>query len=67
MGIFTNLNLNGTTPARVQPKVGEWGPDKVGTAGALKRMRIWVTLAFLASVAALFGLGYYFYKAFMGG
>ena len=27
--VFTDLNLNGTTPARAQPRIGEWGP--VGT------------------------------------
>ena len=65
--IFTNLNLNGSAPTRVQPKVGEWGPQMVPTTAAKKRMRIWASLALLVAVAALFGLGYYFYKALTGG
>ena len=64
MRIFTDLNLNGTTPARVQPKVGEWGPLLVPTTRAKKRMRIWVALAFVLAVTALFLLGWFFYRVF---
>ncbi|MEL4357924.1 MULTISPECIES: hypothetical protein [unclassified Luteococcus] len=63
---FSNLNLNGNAPARVQPKVGEWGPERVPTTQAKKRLRIWVSLAFIGAVAALCGLGWYFYKAMNG-
>lgn len=63
MRIFSNLNLNGRSPARVQPKVGEWGPQLVPTTAAKMRMRIWASLALVLGIAALFGLGYYFYKA----
>lgn len=61
--IFTNLNLNGNTPARVQPKVGEWGPQRVPTTAAKKRMRIWVSLGFVAAVSLLVFVGYTFFKA----
>jgi type VI protein secretion system component VasF len=61
--IFTNLNLNGTTPARVQPKVGEWGPTKVPTTAAKKRMRIWVSIAFVVVLAVLVFVGWTFFKA----
>ncbi|WP_040438213.1 MULTISPECIES: hypothetical protein [Aestuariimicrobium] len=64
MRIFTNLNLNGTTPARVQPKVGEWGPTKVPTTAAKKRMRIWVSIAFVVVLAVLVFVGWTFFKAF---
>lgn len=67
MRIFTDLNLNGATPPRVQPKVGEWGPQMVPSTAAKKRTRIWASLALLLAVAALFGLGYYFYKVLTGG
>ncbi|MEL4504595.1 hypothetical protein AAEX63_05735 [Luteococcus sp. H138] len=63
---FSDLNLNGTAPARVQPKVGEWGPERVPTTQAKRRLRIWVSLAFIAVVAALCGLGWYFYKKLNG-
>lgn len=62
MKIFSNLNLNGTTPPRVQPKVGEWGPHRVATTAAKKRMRIWVGIAFVAAWAGLYLLGWFFYK-----
>ncbi|MGJ6979345.1 hypothetical protein ACSDQ9_02270 [Aestuariimicrobium soli] len=64
MRIFTNLNLNGTSPARVQPKVGEWGPRKVPTTAAKKRMRIWVSIAFVVVATVLVYVGYTFFKAF---
>ncbi len=63
MRIFTNLNLNGSTPARVQPKVGEWGPQRVPTTAAKKRMRIWVSVAFVAALSLMVYLGYQFFKA----
>lgn len=63
MRIFTDLDLNGRTPARVQPKVGEWGPQLVPSRGAKLRMRIWASLALVLGIAALFWLGHFFYKA----
>nr|WP_203566370.1 hypothetical protein [Aestuariimicrobium ganziense] len=67
MRMFSNLNLNGDAPPRVQPKVGEWGPRGVPTTAAKKRMRIWVSIAFVLALAALVGLGYYFYDMLQGG
>jgi hypothetical protein len=64
--IFSNLNLNGATPPRVQPTVGEWGPVKVPSTKAKKRMRIWVILALLAAMIAIFLLGWYVYHAMTG-
>lgn len=58
---FSDLNLNGDAPARVQPKVGEWGPERVPTTQAKKRLRIWVSLAFVAALTALCLLGWFFY------
>lgn len=63
---FSDLNLNGDTPARVQPRVGEWGPEAVPTTQAKKRMRLWVSLAYVAALTALCLLGWYFYKALNG-
>jgi hypothetical protein len=64
--IFSNLNLHGATPPRVQPILGEWGPEKVPTTRAKKRMRIWVGLALLAGMIAIFLLGWYVYYAMTG-
>lgn len=64
--IFSDLNLNGDAPVRVQPKVGEWGPLRVPTTAQKKKVRIQVSLAFSAAVVALFLLGNFFYKLLMG-
>jgi hypothetical protein len=64
--IFSNLNLHGATPPRVQPSVGEWGPLKVPSTKQKKRMRIWVSLALLGSLIGIFLLGWYVYYAMTG-
>lgn len=64
--IFSNLNLNGLTPPRVQPTIGEWGPLRVPSTKAKKRMRIWVGLVLLGTMIALFLLGWYVYHATTG-
>ena len=64
--IFSNLNLHGRTPLRVQPTIGEWGPVKVPTTKQKRRMRIWVTLALLGAMIAIFLLGWYVYYLMTG-
>jgi hypothetical protein len=64
--IFSNLNLNGATPPRVQPLLGEWGPLQVPSTRSKKRMRIWVGLALLGAMLAIFCLGWYVYHALTG-
>jgi hypothetical protein len=64
--IFSNLNLHGATPPRVQPSVGEWGPLKVPSTKQKKRMRIWASLALLGGLIAIFLLGWYVYHAMTG-
>lgn len=59
--IFSNLNLNGRTPPRVQPQIGEWGPDKVPTTKQKKRMRIYVLIALPVTMLACFLVGWYAY------
>lgn len=66
MRVFSNLNLNGATPPRVQPRLGEWGPELVPSTRQKRRMRIWVGLALLGGMLALFGLGWYVYHAMTG-
>lgn len=64
--IFSNLNLNGPTPVRVQPKLGELGPDLVPTTRSKKRMRIWASLATFGFALAIFLLGWYVYYLMTG-
>jgi hypothetical protein len=64
--IFSNLNLHGATPPRVQPKIGEWGPLKVPSTKQKRRMRIWVALALLGALIAIFLLGWYVYYVMTG-
>ena len=66
MRIFSNLNLNGSTPPRVQPLLGEWGPDQVPGTKQKRRMRIWVGLVLLGAMIAIFLLGWYVYHAMTG-
>jgi hypothetical protein len=63
---FSNLNLNGRTPPRVQPTIGEWGPANVPTTGQKKRMRIYVLIALPAAMLACFLLGWYVYFLMTG-
>ena len=66
MKIFSNLNLNGTTPPRVQPSLGDWGPEMLPSTRSKKRMRIWVGLALFATMLAIFLLGWYIYHLMTG-
>lgn len=63
---FSNLNLNGRTPPRVQPAIGEWGPEKVPTTKQKKRMRIYVGIALPLAMLACFLLGWYVYFLMTG-
>ena len=65
--VFSNLNLNGSTPPRVQPRLGEWGPELVPSTRQKRRMRIWVGLALLGAMLAIVALGWYVYHAMTGG
>jgi hypothetical protein len=64
--IFSDLDLNGSTPVRVQPRLGEWGPIDVPVRSRKARMRIWVSLALLAGLVLLVALGTYMYHALQG-
>jgi hypothetical protein len=66
MRLFSNLNLHGSTPPRVQPNLGEWGPEKVPSTRQKKRMRIWVSLALLGGLLVIFLFGWYVYYVMTG-
>lgn len=63
---FSNLNLNGSTPPRVRPTLGDWGPEQIPSTRAKKRMRIYVGLALLAALLAIFLLGWFVYHGMTG-
>lgn len=65
--IFSDLNLNGDAPVRVQPKLGEWQPLRVPVTAEKKKARFTVTVATISVAVALFWLGDMFYKMLMGG
>ena len=69
MGFFTNLNLDGQTPVRTRPRVGEeqWAPAAVPTTKRKKVQRVLAPIAFSVALAVLVGVGYYFYRIIVVG
>lgn len=59
---FTDLNLDGRTPIRVRPRLGEWGPRKVPSTRLKKVQRILAPIVFVLVLGALVGVGYYFFR-----
>ena len=66
-GLNSNLNLNAGAPPRVQPRLGEWGPLRVPATRAKKRMRWWVSLAFVGAIAGLVLYGWWVNTMLNGG
>lgn len=64
--VFTDLDLNAHVPARVQPRIGEWGPIRVPSTRAKKWARVFVGLAAFVVTGALFGLGYWVFTMLNG-
>jgi hypothetical protein len=65
MRVFTDLDLNGPTPVRIQPQAGEWGPQRV-MATARKRLTRWLwVVALVVMLALLFGFGAWVYQQMM--
>ena len=69
MGFFTNLNLDGQTPGRTRPRVGEeqWAPAAVPTTKRKKVQRVLAPIAFSVALAVLVGVGYYFFRILVVG
>ncbi len=65
-GLNSDLNLNAGAPPRVQPRLGEWGPQDVPATRKKKRMRWWVSLGFAAILTILFLYGWYILMALRG-
>ena len=64
--LFSDLNLNGSTPSRVRPKLGEWGPTEVPGTRAKKRQRRLVPFVLAAAMLVLFLTGWYNYYLLTG-
>jgi len=64
--IFSNLNLNGAAPPRVQPTLGDWGPEQVPSTRSKKRQRIFVPVVLFVVLLAIFALGWFVYHALTG-
>jgi len=63
--VFTNLNLHGNTPLRIQPGVGEWGPQAAMSTRRKRRGRwLWI-VAFVVVVTLLFVFGHWVYGMIM--
>jgi hypothetical protein len=58
----SNLDLTGGAPVRARPEIGEWGPSQVPTTRRKRLMRVWVSVALVAAMAAVGTLMYVFYK-----
>lgn len=63
MRVFSNLNLNGSSPTRAQPRVGEWGPEKVPSVRFKKWQRVLVPIAAVVIAVAVTLLAYFFFKS----
>lgn len=57
-GLNSNLNLNAGASPRVQPRLGEWGPDEVPTTKAKRRARWWAVGSFVLLLTLVVALGY---------
>jgi hypothetical protein len=57
--IFTDLDQHASVPLRVQPLVGEWGPQQVLSTRRKKRSRVIWAVVSVVLVAALLTVGWY--------
>ena len=63
---FSDLNLNGPTPLRAQPRVGEWGPEMVPSTRWKKWARVLVPLIAIGLAVGVFFLARTFYLLLTG-
>ena len=66
MRYFSDLNLNGPTPLRAQPRVGEWGPEMVPSTRWKKWARVLVPLIAVGLAVGVFFLARTFYLLLTG-
>lgn len=63
MRVFSDLNLNGKNPMRAQPRIGDWGPEKVPSTRGKKWQRVLVPIIAVLLAVGVFFLGRMFYLA----
>ncbi len=63
MRVFSDLNLNGKNPMRAQPRVGDWGPQKVPSTRVKKWQRVLVPILAVLLAVGVFFLARTFYLA----
>lgn len=61
--LLSDLNLNGKNPMRAQPRIGDWGPEKVPSTRFKKWQRVLVPIVALLLAVGVFFLGRMFYLA----
>lgn len=64
--IFSDPDLHGDSPARVRPRLGEWGPALVPSTRRKRRQRKLVTVAFLVALVVLVATWWFFYATMTG-
>ncbi|GAA1713933.1 hypothetical protein [Propioniferax innocua] len=60
-GIWSDLDLNGETPVRVRPDVGDWGPKLLPSTRQKQRLRRWVPVLAVVILTVLVAVGWVFY------
>ncbi len=63
MRVFSELNLNGKNPMRAQPRIGDWGPQKVPSTRVKKWQRVLVPVIAVLLAVGVFFLARTFYLA----
>ena len=64
--MFSDPDLHGRTPLRVQPGVGEWGGERIVSTRIKRAVRIAVPVVILLLLTAMFFLGLHFYDFVKG-
>jgi len=64
--VFSDLNLNGSTPLRAQPRVGRVGPELVPSTRWKKWVRVLVPVITVGLAVAVFFLARTFYLILTG-
>ncbi|SDB85376.1 hypothetical protein GA0111570_10550 [Raineyella antarctica] len=64
--LFSDPDLHGDAPARVRPRLGEWGPTLVPSTRSKRRQRVVVSVVFVVALAVLVTAWWVFYWMMTG-